>query len=47
MYPQRCTDPRTHGPHYVKPRGTWTGFTCPGHDPDEFERQLTEAFGPE
>jgi hypothetical protein len=39
MYPQRCTDPHPHG--------SWTGFTCAGHDPVEFERQLTKAFGPE
>jgi hypothetical protein len=30
MYPQRCTDSRPHGPHYVAPRGYRTGFTCPG-----------------
>jgi hypothetical protein len=47
MYPQRCTDPHPHGPHHVPARGSWTGFTCAGHDPAEFERQLTEAFGPE
>lgn len=45
--PQRCRRTRQHGPHYVKPRGSWTGFTCPGHQPAEIERQLTKAFGPE
>jgi hypothetical protein len=44
---QRCPDPLPHGPHEVAARGTWTGFTCPGRDPDETERLLTEAFGPE
>jgi hypothetical protein len=33
MYPQRCTDPRPHGPHQVAPRGYRTGFTCPGPAP--------------
>jgi hypothetical protein len=53
--PQRCTDERPHGPHKVRARYrkhscSWVftpGFTCAGHDPAEFERQLTEAFGPE
>ncbi len=44
---QRCPRRHQHGPHYVRARGTWTGFTCAGHDPAESERQLTEAFGPE
>jgi hypothetical protein len=47
MHPQRCTDSREHGPHRVEACGTWTGFDCAGYDPAEFERQLTEAFGPE
>jgi hypothetical protein len=48
MYAQRCRRTRQHGPHYVKPRGSWTGFTCAGHpSAAEIERQLTEAFGPE
>lgn len=34
MYPQRCPNPDPHGPHDVKPRGTQTGFTCPGPAPD-------------
>jgi hypothetical protein len=33
MYPQRCTDPRPHGPHPVAPHGYRTGFTCPGPAP--------------
>jgi hypothetical protein len=45
---QRCPDPLPHDPHEVAARGTWTGFTCAGQPgPDETERQLTEAFGPE
>jgi hypothetical protein len=47
MHRQRCTDPRPHGQHYVPARGEQTGFRCAGHDPVEFERQLTKAFGPE
>jgi hypothetical protein len=47
MYPQRCTDDFPHGPHRVPAVGDQTAFDCPGHDPAEFERQLTEAFGPE
>lgn len=44
--PQRCRRTHQHGPHQVAPRGTWTGFVCPGYDPAAIERQLTEAFGP-
>ena len=45
--PQRCPRRHQHGPHYVEALGSWTGFLCAGHDPDEFERLLTEALGPE
>ncbi len=44
--PQRCPGRHRHGPHYVKARNHRTGFRCPGHDPAEFERLLTDAFGP-
>jgi hypothetical protein len=48
MYPFRCTDTRPHSPHYVPPRGTWTGFTCAGRPTAaEFDRLLDEAFGPQ
>lgn len=47
MHPQRCRRTRPHGPHYVKPRGSWTGFTCAGRPTaEQFEQQLDEAFGP-
>lgn len=47
MYPQRCTDPRPHGPHPVPARGTWTAFDCAGRPSDaELERLDEQAFGP-
>jgi hypothetical protein len=46
MLPQRCSDPREHGPHRVPARGTWTAFHCAGSlSRTDFERLLTEAFG--
>lgn len=53
--PHRCPDDRPHGPHNVRARyrrryGSWVfqpGWRCPGHNPAETERALTEAFGPE
>jgi hypothetical protein len=46
MLPQRCTDPRPHGPHRVKPRGTRTGFTCAGRlSAAEVDALDEQAFG--
>lgn len=37
MYALRCPNPDPHGPHDVDPRGDWTGFTCPGPAPEEWD----------
>jgi|GEM_PF-4024519 hypothetical protein len=46
MYPQRCRRTKPHAAHRVPPRGTRTGFDCPGPlSAAELERLLDEAFG--
>jgi hypothetical protein len=45
-FEQRCTGPHPHGPHYVNPRGSRTGFTCAGRLTDaEVDALDEQAFG--
>ncbi len=49
-YPFRCASDKPHGPHHVPgcDECGLTAFDCPGRlIPADFERLLTEAFGPE